>query len=162
MPTDARTAAAQDTPPSVRVWPVTAVAVLLGLALLGWEAVVAVVNAAALFGETPSRDRLVETGMLLVTSALPTTLLCAVALVLGSRWGLLALALPGVVALVTGLDLLARTGSSRHPDADRPVRLADAFQDLTRPNWVAAALLLAALGLVLARRRRQTGIRSNP
>jgi hypothetical protein len=144
------------------VWPVTALVVGLGLALLGWEVVVAVVNTAAFFGETPSRDRFVESGMLLVTSALPVALACALGMVLGSRWGLLLLALPGVVAVVMGLDLLARTGSERHPDPDRPARLSDAFQDLTRPNWVAAVLLLLALGLVLARRRRRTGIRANP
>jgi len=151
-----------DAPAERRVWPVTAAIVVVGLLLLAWEVVVAVVNTAAFFGETPSRDRFIETGMLLVTSAVPVALACALGLLLGSRWGLALLAVPGLVAVAMGVDLMGRLGADRYPDRDRPVRLSDAFQDLTRPNWLAAAVLLAVLGLVLARRRRQTGIRTNP
>jgi len=164
MPTHAGASApTEDARPATRRWPVTLVVVVAGVVLLGWEVAVAVVNTASFFGEQPSRDRLVETGMLLATSAVPVALACVVGLLLGSRWGLLLLAVPGVVVSAMGVDLMGRTGGGNDPERDRPVRWSDAFQDLTRPNWVAAAVLLGVLGLVLARRRRrrQTGIRAD-
>ena len=144
-----------------RTWPVTTAVVVAGLAFLAWEVVVAVVETAAFFGEAPSRAELVEGGVLLATSAVPVALACALGLLLGSRWGLLLLAVPGVAAVLMGLDLMGRTGNDRESEPDRPVRLGDAFQDLTRPNWLAAALLLVALVLVARRRRRRTGIRTD-
>ena len=150
-----------DAPVERHIWPVTAAIVLVGLLLLAWEVVVAVVNTAAFFGDTPPRDRYIEAGMLLATSVVPVALACAVGLLLGSRWGLALLAVPGLAAVAMGVALMGRVGTDRYPGRDRPVRLSDAFQDLTRPNWLAAAVLLAVLGLVLARRRR-TGIRANP
>jgi hypothetical protein len=144
------------------VWPITAGIVLLGLLLLGWEVAVAVVSTAPFFGETPSRDRYVEAGMLLATSVVPVALLCLLGWLLGSRWGLALLALPGAVAVAMGVDLMGRVGGEPHPDRDRPVRLGDALQDLTRPNWLATVLLLVAVGLLLWRRRRQSVERADP
>jgi len=143
------------------VWPVTAAVVLLGLLLLGWEVVAAVISTAPFFGETPSRDRYVEAGMLLVTSVVPVALLCLLGWLLGSRWGLVLLALPGAAAVAMGVDQLGRLGGDGHPDRDRPVRLGDAFQDLTRPNWLAAGLLLVAVSL-LSWRRRRSAERADP
>jgi hypothetical protein len=144
------------------VWPITAGIVLLGLLLLAWEVVVAVINTAAFFGETPSRDRYVEAGMLLVTSVVPVVLLCLLGWLLGSRWGISLLAVPGAVAVAMGVDLMGRIGGDNHPDRTRPVRLGDAFQDLTRPNWLATGLLLMTLSLLLWRRRRQSAQRADP
>ena len=70
------------------VWPVTAGIVLLGLVFLAWEVVVAGVSTAPFFGETPSRDSYVETGMLLATSAVPVVLLCVLGWLLGVAMGL--------------------------------------------------------------------------
>jgi hypothetical protein len=117
---------------------------------------VAVVGTAPFFGETPSRERYIESGLLLVTSAVPVVLLCLLAWLLGSRWGLALLAVPGAGTVAMGVDLLGRVGGEDHLDRTRAVRLTDAFQDLTRPNWLATVLLLAAVALVLWRRHRRS------
>ena len=74
--------------------------------------------------------------------------------------GLGLLAVPALLLVPLGLGLLANAGDPSAPDHGRPVRFTDAFQDLTRLNWLTAVALLVALGLLLWRRRRQTGIRA--
>lgn len=151
-------------PPPARgpVWPVTALAVLLGWCLIAWTVFAGLINTAPFFGDTPSRDRYVESGMVALTALLPIAVLLVLAGLAGSRWGLGLLAVPTLLLVPIGLSLLAEAGDPSDPGHGRPVRLADAFQDLTRLNWLAAAALLIALGLVLWRRRRQTGIRARP
>jgi hypothetical protein len=144
------------------VWPVTAGIVLVGVLLLGWEVVAAAVGTAPFFAETPSRDRYIEAGMLLTTSVVPVALLCLLGWLLGSRWGLALLALPGAVAVAMGVDLMGRTGGENYPDRTRPVELADVAQDLVRPNWLATGVLAVAVALQLWRRRRQSGQRADP
>jgi hypothetical protein len=70
------------------------------------------------------------------------------------------LAAPALLLVPLGLGMLANPGDTADPGHGRPVRFTDAFADLTRLNWLAAVALLVGLGLVLWRRRRQTGIRA--
>lgn len=144
------------------VWPVTLALVVVGLLLLAWDAWVALVNTAPFFGDTPSRDHYVESGVTLVSAVVPVALLCALGLLLGSRFGLLVLAAPGVLVAAMGLDLLGRPGDPGDPGATRAVRWSDLLADLNRLNALAALAAVATLGLVVSRRRRQTGIRTNP
>ena len=142
------------------IWPVTALAVLLGWCLMAWTVFAATINTAPFFGDTPSRDHYVESGMVALTALVPIAILLALALLTGSRWGLGLLAVPALLLVPIGLSLLSRSGDPSDPDPGRPVRVTDAFSDLTRLNWLAALGLLVALGLVVWRRRRQTGIRA--
>jgi hypothetical protein len=142
------------------VWPVTALVVLMGWCLLAWTVFAALMGSAPFFGDIPSRARYVESGMVMLTALLPIALLLVLGGLAGSRWGLGLLAAPALLLVPLGLSLLTNAGDPSDPDHGRPVRFADAFQDLTRLNWLAAVALLVALGLVLWRRRRQTGIRA--
>ena len=142
------------------VWPVTALVVLLGWCLIAWTVFAALIGTAPFFGDIPSRDRYVEAGMVMLTALLPIAILLVLGGLAGSRWGLGLLVVPALLLVPLGLSLLANAGDPSDPDHGRAVRFADAFQDLTRLNWVATAALLLALGLVLWRRRRQTGIRA--
>ena len=153
-------AGAEPGPERRRVWPVTALVVLLGWCLIAWTVFAAGINTAPFFGDTPSRDHYVESGMVLLTALLPIAVLLLLAGLTGSRWGLGLLAAPALLLVPLGLGMLANAGDPSDPDHGRPVRVTDAFQDLTRLNWLAAVALLIALGLVLWRRRRQTGIRA--
>ena len=142
------------------VWPVTALVVLLGWCLMAWTVFAAVIGTAPFFGDIPSRARYVESGMVMLTALLPIAILLVLGVLAGSRWGLGLLAVPALLLVPLGLSLLAHAGDPSDPDHGRPVRFTDAFQDQTRLNWLAAVALLVALGLVLWRRRRQTGIRA--
>lgn len=140
--------------PSRPRWPLTAAVVLLGWCLLAWTVFGAGINTAPFFGDVPSRDKYVESGMVCLTALLPVTLLLLAGLVAGSRWGLLLLAVPGVLLVPLGLDLLSRPGDPADPGAGRQVQASDAFADLTRLNWAAAAVLLLVVAGGLAARRR--------
>lgn len=142
------------------VWPVTALVVLLGWCLMAWTVFAAAINTAPFFGDTPSRDHYIESGMVSLTALLPIAILLVLARMTGSRWGLWLLAVPALLLVPLGLTMLAESGDPTDPGAGRPVRFGDAFQDLTRLNWLATAVLLVVLGLVLWRRRRQTGTRA--
>ena len=144
------------------VWPVTALVVLLGWCLLAWTVFAATINTAPFFGETASRDEYVESGMVTLTALLPVALLLVLGRVAGSRWGLALLALPALLLVPLGLSMLGSTGDAAKPGYGRGVRWDDAFQDLTRLNWLATAALVVLVAVVTVRRRRQTGIRSNP
>ncbi len=142
------------------VWPVTALAVLLGWCLLGWTVFAGLITTAPFFGDTPSRDQYIESGLLALTALLPIALLVTLAVLAGSRWGLALLGVPALLLVPLGVSMLAQEGDPSDSHAGRPVRLDDAFQDLTRPNWLSAAVLLVALGLVLWRRRHRTSTRA--
>ena len=142
------------------VWPATALVVLLGWCLMAWTVFAAAITTAPFFGDTPSRDHYIESGMVSLTALLPIAILLVLARMTGSRWGLWLLAVPALLLVPLGLSMLAESGDPTDSDAGRPVRFSDAFQDLTRLNWLATAVLLVVLGLVLWRRRRQTGIRA--
>jgi hypothetical protein len=140
------------------VWPVTAIVVLLGWCLIAWTVFAGAITTAPFFGETPSRDEYVESGLLALTALVPIAILLALATLAGSRWGLALLAVPALLLVPLGVGMLAHDGDPADPRAGRAVRFGDAFQDLARLNWLAAVVLLAALGLVLWRRRRRAGI----
>ena len=144
------------------VWPLTALVVLLGWSLIGWTVFASLVNTARFFGDTPSRDRYVESGMVALTTLLPLVVLLVLGVLAGARWGLGLLALPALVLVPLGLSLLAEPGDPSDPGHARAVRWDDPFADLTRLNWLAAGVLLMVLALVLWRRRRQAVTRSNP
>lgn len=144
------------------VWPVTALVVLLGWCLLAWTVLFEMVNTAPFFGETASRDRYVESGVVALTALVPVALLLVLGLLAGSRWGLLLLALPALLLLPLGLDMLDGAGDPAKSGYGRGVRWDDAVADGTRLNWVTAALLVVAVtALVWWRRRRQTGVHAN-
>ncbi|NNM47622.1 hypothetical protein [Knoellia koreensis] len=141
-----------------RVWPATALVVLLGWLLLAWDVLAAGINTAPFFGDQPSRARYLESGATLLTALLPVLLLCLLGLVLGSRFGLLLLAVPALFAVVAGVSLLGSDGDPSDPDPTRAVRAGDFVADLTRPNWLASGILLAILVVVwVVRRRREAG-----
>ena len=143
------------------VWPVTAMVVLLGWCLLAWTIFAGAVNTAPFFGETASRDRYVESGMVALTALVPVALLLVLGRLAGSRWGLALLAAPGLLLVPLGLSMLGEGGDPAKSGFGRGLRWGDAFQDLTRLNWLASGVLLFLLAVV-AWRRRQTGIRANP
>jgi hypothetical protein len=145
------------------VWPITALVVLLGWCLLAWTVLVGAINTAPFFGETASRDRYVESGMVALTALVPGVLLLVLGLLAGSRWGLSLLALPTLLLVPLGLDMLGGAGDPAKSGYGRGVAWDDVFADATRLNWVAAGVLIAAIAAVVWwRRRRQTGIRANP
>ena len=134
----------------------------MGWCLLAWTVFAGAINTAPFFGETASRDQYVESGMVALTALVPVVLLLVLGRLAGSRWGLALLALPALLLVPLGLSLLAEAGDPDKSGYGRDVRWQDAFQDLTRLNWLTAALLLVVIGLVAWRRhRRQTGIRGN-
>jgi hypothetical protein len=134
---------------------VTAAVVLVGWLLLVWTAFGAGINTAPFFGDTPSRSQYVESGMACLTALLPLALLLACGLLAGSRWGLLLLAVPALLLVPLGLDMLSRAGDPADPGAGRGVQASDAFSELTRLSWVAAAALLLVLVTTLVVRRRR-------
>jgi hypothetical protein len=145
------------------VWPVTALVVLVGWCLLAWTVLVGAVNTATFFGETASRDRYLESGMVCLTALLPVLLLVLLGLLAGSRWGLALLVVPALLLVPLGLSALGEPGDPAKSGYGRGVRWDDAVQDLTRLNWLATGALLLVVGAVVWwRRRRQTGIRANP
>ncbi|KRF26203.1 hypothetical protein [Phycicoccus sp. Soil803] len=145
------------------VWPLTALVVLLGWCLLAWTVFAGAINTAPFFGETASRDRYVESGMVTLTALVPVALLLVLGRLAGSRWGLALLAAPGLLLVPLGLSMLGEGGDPAKSGHGRGVRWEDAFQDLTRLNWVATAVLLVVIAAVAwRRRRRQTAIRANP
>ena len=145
-----------------RVWPRTAALVLLGWLLLAWDVFAAGINTAPFFGDIPSRDRYAESGAVLLTAMVPVLLLCAIGLLSRCRFGLLFLAVPAAVVGALGADMAGSPGDPADPDPRRPFAVADLVADLTRPNWVVAAVLLLALTAVVARRVRQSGSRPDP
>lgn len=147
---------------AARVWPRTAALVLLGWLLLAWDVLAAGINAASLFGALVSRDRYAESGAVLLTAMVPVLLLCAIGLLWRCRFGLLLLAVPAAVVAAMGADLAVSPGDPADPDPRRPFAAADLVADLTRLNWVAAAVLLLALAVVVVRRVRQSGSRPDP
>ena len=108
----------------------------MGLCLLAWDVFGAVITTASFFGDQPSRGDVIESGMVLVTFAVPVVMLCAVGALAGSRLGLLLLVLPACLLVPMGLDLLGRTRDPAASDPGRSVRLADAVTGLTIPNWL--------------------------
>jgi hypothetical protein len=144
------------------VWPVTALVVLLGWCLLAWTVFAGAINTAPFFGETASRNQYVESGMVALTALVPVALLLVLGLVAGSRWGLALLALPALLLVPLGLSMLDGAGDPEKSGYGRKVQWHDAFQDLTRLNWLATAALVLLVAVVVWRRRRQTGIRSKP
>ena len=147
---------------AARVWPRTAALVLLGWLLLAWDVFAAGINAAPFFGDIPSRDRYAESGAVLLTAMVPVLLLCAIGLLSRCRFGLLFLAVPAAVVAALGTDMAVSPGDPADPDPQRPFAATDLLADLTRPNWVAAAVLLLALAAVVAVRLRQSGSRPDP
>ena len=145
-----------------RVWPRTAALLVLGWLLLAWDVFAAGINAAAFFGDIPSRDRYAESGAVLLTAMVPVLLLCVVGLLSRCRFGLLLLAVPAAVVAALGADMAGSPGDPADPDPHRPFAAADLVADLTRLNWVAAAVLLLALAAVVAWRVRQSGRRPDP
>ena len=144
------------------VWPVTALVVLLGWCLLAWTVLVGAINTAPFFGEIASRDRYLESAMVALTALVPVALVLVLGLLAGSRWGLLLLAVPALLLVPLGLDLLGGAGDPAKPGYGRGARWDDVFADATRLNWVATGVLLVVIGAVVSwRRRRQTGIRAS-
>ena len=140
---------------SRRTWPVTAGVVLLGWCVLAWTVFGAAINTAPFFGDTPSRSQYVESGMACLAALPPVALLLVAGLLAGSRWGLLVLALPAVLLVPMGLDLLSKPGDPADASPGRAVQFSDVFADLTRLSWAATAVLLLVVGgMLLARRRR--------
>jgi hypothetical protein len=158
--TDLHQRPVRDAPP--RRWPVTAAIVLVGWCLLAWTVFGAAINTAPFFGDTPSRSQYVESGMLCLTALLPLVLVMALGVLWGSRWGLLLLALPAALLVPFGLSMLAHQGDPGDAAPGRPVRVADAFTDLTWLNWGASGVLLLLLAAVLASRRRASRRAASP
>jgi hypothetical protein len=157
-PTQPRLAGGPSPAPSRPRWPATAAVVLLGWLLLVWTVFGAGINTAPFFGDTPSRSQYVESGMACLTALLPVALLLACGLLAGSRWGLLLLAVPALLLVPLGLDMLSRAGDPGDPGTGRGVQASDAFSELTRPSWVAAvALALVLVTALVVRRRRARG-----
>ena len=144
------------------VWPITALLVLLGWCLLAWTVFVAAINTAPFFGETASRDRYLESGMVALTGLVPVALLLVLGILAGSRWGLALLALPALLLVPLGVGSLGETGDPQQSGYGRAARWDDAFADATRLNWAVGVVLLLVIAAVVWRRRRQTGIRANP
>lgn len=140
--------------PSRRTWPVTAAAVLLGWCFIAWVLLVAAINSAPFFGEQPTRDEQIESGLALATAAVPLALLCVLAVRWGSRWGILLLAAPTCLLVPLGLEWASRSGIGREPWPDRPLAWADLGSELLRPGWVLSAVLLVLLAVSAARSRR--------
>ena len=146
--------------PRTRVGPLTVLLVLVGLAVQAsalWNALIA---AAPFFGDIPSRARYLESAASSLTGLVPTVAIAVLGLVLGSRWGLLAL-LPGAgLLLVGGLESLTRTGDPADPDPGRALQLGDLGDDITHLNWLMAALAVLAIVGVLVFRHGHRGAAS--
>ncbi|MFC8503865.1 hypothetical protein ACFUC1_16030 [Pedococcus sp. NPDC057267] len=165
MPSAAGTATDHVTRPASgpsRIWPRTAALVLLGWVLLAWDVVAAGINAAAFFGDIPSRDRYAESGAALLTALVPVALLCTIGLLSRCRYGLLLLAAPAAVVAALGADLAGRAGDPADPDPHRPFAATDLVADLTRLNWVATGALVVVLAAQVAWAVRQSGRRPDP
>jgi hypothetical protein len=145
------------------VWPVTALVVLVGWCLLAGTVLVVAIDTAPFFGETASRDRYVESGMVALTALVPLALVVGLGLLAGSRWGLTLLAAPALLLVPTGLSMLDGAGDPAKAGYGRGVAWADLFADATRLIWVATGVLLVVVAAVAWwRRRRQTGTRADP
>ena len=146
---------ALESSPGTRVWPLTALLVLVGVVVQAsalWNALIA---AAPFFGDVPSRARYLESAASSLSGLAPTVAIAALGLVLGCRWGLLALVPGAALLLVGGMESLRRPGDPADPDPGRALRLADLGDDITRLSWLVAALAVVALVVVLVARRRQ-------
>ncbi len=140
-----------------RTWPVTAAAVLFGWCFIAWVLFGAAINAAAFFGEQPTRDENIESGLALATAAVPLTLLAVAAVRWGSRWGILLLLGPTLLLVPLGLDWAGKAGNAdttRDPAPLRPMAWSDLGGELLRPGWALAAALLLLLAISVARSRR--------
>ncbi len=146
---------AVESSPRTRVWPLTVLLVLVGLVVQAsalWNSLIA---AAPFFGDIPSRARYLESAASSLTGLVPTVAIALLGVVLGSRWGLLALVPGAGLLLVGGLESLTRMGDPADPDPGRALRLADLGDDITRLNWLMAALAVLAVVVALVVRRRQ-------
>ncbi|GAA2734761.1 hypothetical protein GCM10009867_15580 [Pedococcus aerophilus] len=137
-----------------RTWPVTAAAVLLGWCLIAWVVFAAALNTAPFFGEQPTREEDIESGLVLATAVVPLLLLAAVAVRWGSRWGILLLVGPALLLVPLGLDWVSDAGNGNDPARNRSVTWADLGGELVRPNWVVATGLLLVLAVSVGRSRR--------
>ncbi|WP_406829516.1 hypothetical protein ABEG17_10975 [Pedococcus sp. KACC 23699] len=164
LPADQPLPSAQPGPSPRRTWPVTAAAVLLGWCFSAWVLFVAAINAAAFFGEQPTRDENIESGLALATAAVPLVLLAVVAVRWGSRWGILLLLGPALLLVPMGLEWAGSAGNAdttRDPAPQRPMAWSDLGGELLRPGWALTVVLLVLLAVSVARSRRATGTASD-
>lgn len=151
---------AADPPPlDRRIWPTTALLVILAFLLTLYQGFGVAITTAPFFGDTPSRDDYISAG----TAAL-TTLPAFAAMIWcgwqrGSRPGLWLIAAPAALMVLVGLNLLATEGDSRDPHPTRALSLADLFTAMTWLNWGTTILFvaIAVAGHLLRRRVRHTG-----
>ncbi|MGC5628091.1 hypothetical protein ACPYO6_07560 [Georgenia sp. Z1344] len=133
--------------------PYTIGIVVLGCALVLWPVVVQGLSAASIYQDPPRGSQIVSWAALRFSALAAVLALVLLGLTLGSRWGLLLLALPALYTARRGADLVQ--------DAPRTIREPEtfAFMDLFTPyttyNWTVVALSVLGASVLLAHRARR-------
>jgi hypothetical protein len=145
---------ANDASETRRTWPTTAMLVAVAILLMLVNGFGAGIQAASFFGESASRDDYISAGMECLTTLPAFAGLIWCGWQRGCRVGLWLVAVPAMVMVLAGLNLLATTGGSRDPDPSRAPGPGDLFGVLTLFNWGATVVFVGAAAATHLLRRR--------
>jgi len=157
------TVAADPTPVTRRIWPTTALLVILAALLTLYQTFAAAITLAPFFGETAERDDYISSGMACVTTLPAFAAMIWCGWQRGSRGGLWLIGGQAVLMALLGLNWLSTSsGSSRDPAPDRAPSLGDLFGDLTWLSWGATVVFagVAVATHLMRRRARHTELGS--
>ncbi len=140
--------------PNRRVWPTTALLVILAVLLTLYQGFGVAITTAPFFGDQPSRDSYILAGMAALTTLPVFAAMAWCGWQRGSRLGLWLIGAPAALLVLSGLSLLGTNGDSRDPHPTRALSQADLFGDMTWLNW-GTSLLFAGVAVATHLQRRR-------
>lgn len=163
------TVAAEAAPVTRRIWPTTALLVLLAGLLMVYQLLAGALMVYveflgsltdAFFPDAPLRADYISAAMACLTTVPVFVAMIWCGWQRGSRLGLLLISGPAAVMTLVGLNLLDTPAvTPRGPEPRRALSLADLFGDLTLLNWAAVVVfaVVAVATHLLRQRARRTG-----
>ncbi|HEX7460574.1 MAG TPA: hypothetical protein VF317_00195 [Dermatophilaceae bacterium] len=151
MAPTATTDAARMTP---RIWPITAMLVIIAFVLMLMSTFIAGIEVAPFFGDHPSRDSYIEAGMTCVTTLPVFAAMVWCGQQRGSRHGLWLIGVPAGLMAYSGLNLLLTTGGPNHPHPNLAPDVTDLFSGSTVFNWIAFVVFAVVAVTTHLQRRR--------
>lgn len=141
-------------PVTRRIWPITAMLVLVAAVLMLRQWFLAVIMTAPFFGDTPSRGNYILSAMACLTTLPAFAAMIWCGRQRGCQRGLWLIGGAALLMGWVGLNLLGTAGDARDPDPGRWPNLADLFGDSTWLSWVATVVFVAVAVTTRQLRRR--------